>query len=329
MALTYENSGVSIDRGNLFVERIKALAGENADPNVVGGIGGFSGLYRLEGGNLLAACCDGVGTKLEIAKACGHLEFLGQDLVAMSVNDLVTCGARPILFLDYLACGHLDVDAYEPVIRSIHQACKESGCVLLGGETAEMPGVYPAEGFDLAGFAAGIVNENDLVDGKSISSHDLVVGLPSSGVHSNGFSLVRKALLDGRDESFLEQVPEGFESPLWEILLRPTKLYVRPALRAASTGIVKGMAHITGGGLVENISRVLPQGLSVNIDFGSWTEGKIFSLLRDTGIPEDEMRRVFNLGIGYVFIVSPEKLETLVAALESEGETPVLIGEVL
>ena len=329
MALTYENSGVSIDRGNLFVERIKALAGENADPNVVGGIGGFSGLYRLEGGNLLAACCDGVGTKLEIAKACGHLEFLGQDLVAMSVNDLVTCGARPILFLDYLACGHLDVDACEPVIRSIHQACKESGCVLLGGETAEMPGVYPAEGFDLAGFAAGIVNENDLVDGKSISSHDLVVGLPSSGVHSNGFSLVRKALLDGRDESFLEQVPEGFESPLWEILLRPTKLYVRPALRAASTGIVKGMAHITGGGLVENISRVLPQGLSVNIDFGSWTEGKIFSLLRDTGIPEDEMRRVFNLGIGYVFIVSPEKLETLVAALESEGETPVLIGEVL
>jgi phosphoribosylformylglycinamidine cyclo-ligase len=329
MGLTYENSGVSIDRGNLFVERIKAIIGDSPQPGVVGGIGGFSGLYRLDGKTLLAACCDGVGTKMEIAKACGHLEFLGQDLVAMSVNDLVTCGARPLFFLDYLACGHLDIDAYEPVVRSIHEACRESGCALLGGETAEMPGVYPEDGFDLAGFAAGIVKETDLIDGKDIKPKDLVVGLSSSGLHSNGFSLVRKALLDGNEKDILSTIPPGCEEPLWRLLLTPTKLYVRSAMKATSTGVVKGMAHITGGGLEENITRVLPKGLKLQIDFEAWTSGPVFSLLRDAGVPEEEMRRVFNLGIGYVFIVAPEGLEELVTALESEGETPLLIGEIL
>ena len=328
MALTYENSGVSIDRGNLFVERIKALTGSNPDPNVVGGIGGFSGLYRIDGDTLLAACCDGVGTKMEIAKASGHLEFLGQDLVAMSVNDLVTCGARPLFFLDYLACGRLDVDAYEPVVRSIHEACRESGCALLGGETAEMPDVYPPDGFDLAGFAAGIVKEYDLIDGKGITRNDLVLGLPSSGLHSNGFSLVRKALLDGKDADFLYSVQAGCTEPLWQVLLKPTRLYVKPALKAASTRFVKGMAHITGGGLEENIARVLPKGLQLKIDFSAWTQGHVFSLLREAGVPEEEMRRVFNLGIGYVLIVAPENLEALVAALELAGEAPVLIGEI-
>lgn len=328
MGLTYENSGVSIDRGNLFVERIKALTGNNTDPRVVGGIGGFSGLYRLDPETLLAACCDGVGTKMEIAKACGHLEFLGQDLVAMSVNDLVTCGARPLFFLDYLACGRLDVDAYEPVVRSIHEACLESGCALLGGETAEMPGIYPEDGFDLAGFAAGIVKDSDLIDGKKIKKDDLVLGLSSSGLHSNGFSLVRKALLNEKGPDFLSNIPPGFEEPLWRVLLAPTKLYVRQALKAASTRLVKGMAHITGGGLEENIARVLPKGLKVQIDFCAWTPGQVFSLIREAGVPEEEMRRVFNLGIGYVFIVAPEDLDLLVSELQAEGENPLLIGEI-
>ncbi len=266
---------------------------------------------------------------MEIAKACGHLEFLGQDLVAMSVNDLVTCGARPLFFLDYLACGHLDIDAYEPVVRSIHEACRESGCALLGGETAEMPGVYPTDGFDLAGFAVGIVKETDLIDGKDIKPNDLVVGLSSSGLHSNGFSLVRKALLDGNEKDILFTIPAGCEEPLWRLLLTPTKLYVRSAMKATSTGVVKGMAHITGGGLEENITRVLPKGLKLQIDFEAWTPGPVFSLLRDAGVPEEEMRRVFNLGIGYVFIVAPEGLEELVTTLESEGEAPLLIGEIL
>lgn len=328
MGLTYENSGVSIDRGNLFVERIKAITGKAADPNVVGGIGGFSGLYRLEGGTLLAACCDGVGTKMEIAKACGHLEFLGQDLVAMSVNDLVTCGARPLFFLDYLACGHLDVDSYEPIVRSIHEACRESGCALLGGETAEMPGIYPPEGFDLAGFAVGVVEESSLIDGKAIRSGDLVVGLTSSGLHSNGFSLVRKALLDGKNPDFLFSTLAGCEQPLWRMLLEPTKLYVRAALKAASTGVVKGMAHITGGGLVENIARILPGGCRLEIDFDAWTHGRVFSLLREAGVPEDEMRRVFNLGIGFSLVTAPENLDILLHALEEEGEAPLLVGEI-
>jgi len=328
MGLTYENSGVSIDRGNLFVERIKAITGRNPDARVVGGIGGFSGLYRLEGGTLLAACCDGVGTKMEIAKSCGHLEFLGQDLVAMSVNDLVTCGARPLFFLDYLACGHLDVESYEPVVRSIHEACRESGCALLGGETAEMPGVYPSDGFDLAGFAVGIVDESSLIDGKSIRSGDLIVGLASSGLHSNGFSLVRKALLEGKDPGILFSALPGCEQPLWQMLLAPTKLYVRPALKAASTGVVKGMAHITGGGLEENIARILPEGRTIEIDFEAWTPGKVFSILRESGVPEDEMRRVFNLGIGFSLVTAPENLETLLFALENEGESPLLVGEI-
>lgn len=328
MVLTYENSGVSIDRGNLFVERIKALTQKNPNPCVVGGIGGFSGLYRLDGDSLLAACCDGVGTKMEIAKACGHLEYLGQDLVAMSVNDLVTCGARPLFFLDYLACGHLDVETYEPVVRSIQEACVESGCALLGGETAEMPGVYPPNGFDLAGFAAGIVREADLIDGKRITGNDQLIGLPSSGLHSNGFSLVRKALLEGRDPEILETIPEGCEDPLWKVLLNPTRLYVRSSLKAAATGKIKGMAHITGGGLEENIARVLPGKLAPKIDFSAWERAPVFELIARAGVPELELRRVFNLGIGFVFIVSPGDVEKIMAILLAEGENPVRIGEV-
>lgn len=328
MGLTYDASGVSIDRGNLFVQKIKAITGQAPNPNVVGGIGGFSGLYRLDGETLLAACCDGVGTKIEIARSCGHLEFLGQDLVAMSVNDLVTCGARPLFFLDYIACGRLDVERFEPLMKSIQSACVESGCALLGGETAEMPGVYPPDGFDLAGFAVGVVQESALIDGKAIRPGDLVVGLASSGLHSNGFSLVRKALLEGEEKARLLSTPDGYDEPLWQMLLAPTRLYVKCALHAALTGVVKGMAHITGGGLEENISRVLPQGRRLRIDYGAWSPGKVFSLIQEKGISDEEMRRVFNLGIGYVFIVSPDDLECLVASLEEIGEPPLLIGEI-
>lgn len=328
MGLTYDASGVSIDRGNLFVQKIKAITGLYPNPNVVGGIGSFSGCYRLHGETLLAACCDGVGTKIEIARACGHLEFLGQDLVAMSVNDLVTCGARPLFFLDYIACGRLDVERFEPLLQSIQSACIESGCALLGGETAEMPGVYPPDGFDLAGFAVGVIQESALIDGKTIRTGDLIVGLPSSGLHSNGFSLVRKALLEGEGSESLLSTPAGCEEPLWKMLLAPTRLYVRAALQGASTGVVKGMAHITGGGLEENVSRVLPPGCRLRIDYGTWSYGKVFSLIQEKGVPEEEMRRVFNLGIGYVFIVSPGDLEQLLASLETIGESPLLIGEI-
>jgi len=245
----------------------------------------------------------------------------------MSVNDLVTCGARPLFFLDYIACGRLDVERFEPLLQSIQSACIESGCALLGGETAEMPGVYPPDGFDLAGFAVGVIQESALIDGKTIRTGDLIVGLPSSGLHSNGFSLVRKALLEG-EEARLFSTPDGCEEPLWKMLLAPTRLYVKSALHGASTGVVKGMAHITGGGLEENISRVLPEGRSLRIDYGAWTPGKIFSLIQEKGVPDEEMRRVFNLGIGYVYLVSPEDLEKLVSSLEEIGEVPLLIGEI-
>ena len=326
---TYEESGVTIEGGNRWVSQIgKLLSRRPQSPEVVGGIGGFSGLYDIGGGRLLAACCDGVGTKLEIARAAGSLKGLGQDLVAMSVNDLITCGAKPLLFLDYLACGKLDSQRLIPVVEGIIDACADSDCVLLGGETAEMPDVYPTEGFDLAGFAVGIVDRSDLIDGSSVNRGDLLIGLSSSGIHSNGYSLVRRALEKELAQDLHSFVPELGET-LAEAVLKPTRLYPRPIMRAIKTGAIKSMAHITGGGLEENIARSLPDGMEPNIDYSSWTRPAIFPYMASRGIDESEMRKVFNLGIGFVMTAEEGDAPRLIESLANSGETPVVIGSVV
>lgn len=328
--LSYEKAGVSIAKGDAWVETIKGLlATRKKDPNAIGGVGGFSGLYRIGGGQCLAACCDGVGTKLEVARLAGKYRGLGQDLVAMSVNDLVTGGARPLFFLDYAACGRLDVSVLEEIVTGIIDACEESLCALLGGETAEMPGVYGPDGFDLAGFAVGIVDEDKIIDGKKIEEGDVILGLTSSGVHSNGYSLARGALLEGGLKLGINDTLPELGETLADALLRPTRLYVRAALAAAKTGKIHGMAHITGGGLAGNVIRVVPDGLDVEIDFGAWERPKIFGLIASAGVDEQEMRRVFNLGIGYVFIINGADFDEVKNALAPLGETPVPIGRIV
>ncbi|HHZ03684.1 phosphoribosylformylglycinamidine cyclo-ligase [Acetomicrobium hydrogeniformans] len=328
MKWTYEKAGVSLKAADDWIRIVKEAAFIAESRGVVSGIGGFSGLYDLGEGLCLAACCDGVGTKLEIAKRAGHFDGLGQDLVAMSVNDLITCGARPLFFLDYLACGKLDGKRYSPVIYGIAKACRDSGCALLGGETAEMPGTYPPDGFDLAGFAVGIVKKEEVIAGSDVQGGDLLVGLASSGLHSNGFSLVRKALLDDGLKLDLDSKLFGEDLPLFKVLLEPTRLYPKIVMEVLRKTKVKAMAHITGGGLRDNVLRVIPEGLSVSIDYGSWKRPKIYDLIAQAGVEEGEMRRVFNLGVGYVFIVEKGELPTLKEALEELNEPSFLIGEV-
>lgn len=325
-SLTYEQSGVSITGGDRWVHTIKSILADGPrHPEVVGGIGGFSGLYRLSGTTLLAGCCDGVGTKVELARATGLYDGLGQDLVAMNVNDLVTGGAKPLFFLDYLACGHLDEEVLAPVVRSIARACQDCGCALLGGETAEMPGVYGAQGLDLAGFALGLVDEGQLVDGSSAAREDLLIGLPSSGPHSNGYTLIRAALEEDIKKGALAQEGPTDGETLGQTLMKPTRLYVNQALAALETGSVKAMAHITGGGMIDNLSRVTGD-LKPQVDFDSWQRPAVFDFIASRGVAEEEMRRVFNLGIGYVFVVSPKDWPKLEHCLTSLGERPQIIG---
>ncbi|MGI6784200.1 MAG: phosphoribosylformylglycinamidine cyclo-ligase [Aminivibrio sp.] len=330
MGLSYKDSGVDIPLADRWVEDIKRIARSMPrDPNAIGGIGGFSGLYRLGGGMVLAACCDGVGTKIEVAKAAGKFDTVGQDLVAMNVNDLVTCGARPLFFLDYIACGKLKPEVLGPVVESAARACAECGCALLGGETAEMPGTYDEDGLDLAGFSVGVAEEGKIIDGSEIAPGDLVIGIVSSGVHSNGFSLVRKALLSPENGMDLCSRPEVLGGvTLAEALLEPTRLYVKTALAAAESGMARGMAHITGGGLYDNVRRVVPSHLSLSVDFGAWPRPAIFELLQSRGISEEEMRKVFNLGIGFVFIVPGDRGGEMTELLASLGEEAYTIGKI-
>ena len=325
--LSYEKAGVSISGGDAWVETIKELLKKRPkDENSVGGVGGFAGLYRIGGGQCIAACCDGVGTKLELAKETSIYRGLGQDLVAMNVNDLVTGGARPLFFLDYAACGKLDVPVLKEIVEGVLDACEESLCALLGGETAEMPGVYGADGFDLAGFSVGLVDEDKIIDGSAIKDQDIIIGLASSGVHSNGYSLVRSVLREAHMD--LGASFPRLDAPLGDVLLRPTRLYVRQALQACATGKIKGMAHITGGGLEENIQRVLG-GAHPVLHFDAWQRPAIFDVLQQGGdIPENEMRRVFNLGLGFVFVIAPEDEGAVVDLLRDLGERPVVAGEV-
>ncbi|MDR1915801.1 MAG: phosphoribosylformylglycinamidine cyclo-ligase [Synergistaceae bacterium] len=326
--MKYRDAGVDIDRGDAWVNTIKTLIGRRGSSLPSASIGGFSGLFNIGGGRSIAACCDGVGTKLALAETTGMFRGLGQDLVAMSVNDLVTCGASPLFFLDYIACAALDEAKMESVLEGVLDACIESRCALLGGETAEMPGVYPDGGFDLAGFAVGIVDDDKAVDGRDIACDDVIVGLPSSGLHSNGYSLVRK-VLSGAAYSLGSRPDTLAGETLGEVIMRPTRVYVRPALDAVRAANVKGMAHITGGGLESNINRVIPDGMMCEIFHDSFDRPEIFRMISAAGVEESEMRKVFNLGIGYAFITDRSSFDKLVDVLRCAGESPLLIGRVV
>lgn len=310
--LTYKLSGVDIAAGDELVRRIQAFAPA---------IGGFSGFFPIDEERFLVASTDGVGTKLELAIQARKFDTVGIDLVAMVVNDIVTCGAKPLFFLDYFACGKLDVDQAEQVVRGIVQGCDEAGCQLLGGETAEMPGFYPPGKFDLAGFGVGVVAKNRALTGQGIQAGDVLLGIPSSGPHSNGFSLIRKVL---KVADLPLDHPFG-ASTLGDALLTPTRIYVNEALSLMQRFEVRGIAHITGGGF-DNVRRILPGGLEARIDYGSWTAPPIFGFLQSQGnVPDDDMRRTFNLGIGMVLVVSPQAAEKI----RAERGDLVVVGEVV
>ncbi|KAI5061275.1 hypothetical protein GOP47_0023780 [Adiantum capillus-veneris] len=302
--LSYKDAGVDIDAGTELVRRIAAMAP---------GIGGFGGLFPL-GDSYLVAGTDGVGTKLKLAFETGKHDTIGIDLVAMSVNDIVTSGAKPLFFLDYFATSQLDVDLAEQVIKGIVEGCKQSDCVLLGGETAEMPGFYAKGEYDLSGFAVGIVKKDNVVDGKTIREGDVLLGLPSSGVHSNGFSLVRRVLSDS-GVSLSSLLPDSDSTiSIGEALMAPTVIYVKQVLQLVDAGKVKGLAHITGGGFTDNIPRIFPKGLGASVNVGSWEVPAIFRWLKEMGVVNDaEMRRTFNMGIGMVIVASPEAAEDILA----------------
>ena len=319
---------MSLRAADEWIDIVKRAA-SIAQEGVISGIGGFSGLYDLGDDLCLAACCDGVGTKLEIAKKADQFAGLGQDLVAMNVNDLITCGARPLFFLDYIACGKLDGQRFSGLIYGIAEACRQSGCALLGGETAEMPGTYPPDGFDLAGFAVGLAKKSKLITGQDITAGDLLVGLPSSGLHSNGFSLVRKVLLEDGLKLSLDSDPLGEGRPLYKTLLEPTRLYPGIVAKIMEKVRIKAMAHITGGGLEGNVMRVIPEGLAISVDYSSWKRPKIYDLIAKAGVEEGEMRKVFNLGIGFVLVIEKTDLPDLEDTLKEMSEPYCVIGEVI
>lgn len=315
--LTYKDAGVDIDAGSELVRRIAKMAP---------GIGGFGGLYPL-GDSYLVAGTDGVGTKLKLAFESGIHETIGIDLVAMSVNDIVTSGAKPLFFLDYFATSRLDVDLAERVIKGIVDGCQQSDCALLGGETAEMPGFYADGEYDLSGFAVGIVKKESVINGKNIEAGDVLIGLPSSGVHSNGFSLVRKVLAQSGC-SLTDKLP-GETTTLGEALMAPTVIYVKQVLDLITKGGIKGIAHITGGGFTDNIPRVFPKGLGAVIDTDSWPVLPVFKWLQEVGrIDDHEMMRTFNMGIGMVLVVNPDAALKILG--DGNGATSVYrIGEVV
>ncbi len=328
--LTYAQAGVDIDAGNALVERIKPAAKRTARPGTMAGLGGFGALFDLKAAGyddpVLVAATDGVGTKLRIAIDTGHVGQVGIDLVAMCVNDLICQGAEPLFFLDYFATGKLHVEEAAAVIEGIAEGCAASGCALIGGETAEMPGMYHAGDFDLAGFAVGAMERGGALP-AGVAEGDVLLGLASSGVHSNGFSLVRKVV---ERAGLGWDAPAPFaQGPLGAALLTPTKLYVTSALAALRSGGVHGLAHITGGGLTENLPRVLPEGLGAEIDLGAWELPGVFRWLAEGAqLDQAELLKTFNAGIGMVVVVAPDRAEALSDLLVAEGETVHRIGRV-
>jgi len=328
--LTYKDAGVDIDAGDALVERIKPLARRTARPGLLGGIGGFGGLFEIDTARfprpVLVAGTDGVGTKLRLAIDLQCFDTIGIDLVAMCVNDVVVQGAEPLFFLDYYATGQLALDQAEAVIRGIAAGCEQSGCALLGGETAEMPGMYAPGDIDLAGFAVGIVNRDRIIDGSRIIPGDVVLGLASSGPHSNGYSLIRRIL--ALDPAAAGHSWEGGET-LARHLLTPTRLYVRSLLALIAGCEVKGLAHITGGGLPGNLSRVLPAGVDARISTTAWRRPAVFDWLQKTGrVADAEMLRTFNCGIGMTVVVARTAAESAMALLRAAGETVQAIGTI-
>jgi phosphoribosylformylglycinamidine cyclo-ligase len=328
--MTYREAGVDISAGEALVERIAPAAKRTARPGVMGGLGGFGALFDPKAAGfadpILVAATDGVGTKLRIAIDTGRLSTIGIDLVAMCVNDLVCQGAEPLFFLDYFATGKLAPEAAAQVIEGVAEGCAGAGCALIGGETAEMPGMYAPGDFDLAGFAVGALERGSHLP-AGVAEGDVLLGLASDGVHSNGFSLVRRV---AEAEGLGWDDPSPFSgATLGEALLTPTRLYVRPALAARRAGGLRALAHVTGGGLTENLPRVLPEGLGARVDLSAWTLPPVFGWLREAGeVAEAEMLRSFNCGIGMVAVAAPEKAEALAALLEAEGERVHVIGRV-
>jgi phosphoribosylformylglycinamidine cyclo-ligase len=331
--LSYKDAGVDIDAGDALVERIKPLAKKTMRDGVLAGIGGFGALFEVPKRYrepVLVSGTDGVGTKLKLAFEWGMHDTVGIDLVAMSVNDVLVQGAEPLFFLDYFACGKLDVDTAARVVGGIARGCELSGCALIGGETAEMPGMYPPGEYDLAGFAVGAVEKSAILSGREVAPGDVVLGLSSSGVHSNGFSLVRKCI--ERAGASLPSALDG--KPFREAVMAPTRLYVKPVLAAlarhpASAGGIKALAHITGGGLLENIPRVLPEGTAAHLKAGSWPRSELFAWLQETaGIADFEMNRTFNNGIGMVVVAGAAQAQAVAATLRAQGETVHEIGAI-
>lgn len=330
--ITYKDAGVDIDAGNRFVDMIKPLVKQTNRPEVLADIGGFGGLFSLNSDKYkrptLVAATDGVGTKLKLAFMMDKHDTVGIDLVAMCVNDIIVQGAEPLFFLDYLATGKLAPEAAVDIVKGIAEGCKQAGCALLGGETAEMPGMYGGGEYDLAGFSVGVVNNDDIIDGSSITKGDRVIGLASTGLHSNGYSLARKVFLEAMQLD-LKDKPNDLSQTLGEELLTPTRIYVKSILNLMRDFTIKGVAHITGGGLLENLPRVLPQKCKAIIERNSWEKPAIFEMLREGGnIPEEEMYRTFNYGIGMTLVVPADEVDDIIGRLAGLGETAYLIGEI-
>ena len=328
--MDYKKAGVDIDAGNELVRRIRPLVRSTFRPEVLTDIGGFGGLFRFDPKRyrdpVLVSGTDGVGTKLRIAFLMGRHDTVGVDLVAMCVNDVAVCGAEPLFFLDYLAVGKLAVGKAEAIIAGIVEGCRQAGCALIGGETAEMPGFYADEEYDLGGFAVGVVERDQIIDGSRVRPGDALIGLASTGLHSNGYSLARRVLLDEAKLSLGERAP-GLGETLGEVLLRPTRIYVKTIRALVESGDIRAIAHITGGGLTENIPRVLPAGCRAVITRGAWKQPPIFGLIQSRGlVDEDEMARVFNLGIGLALVVSPDRADTIIRLAGEQGDRAFRIG---
>ena len=327
-SLSYRDAGVDIDAGDALVERIKPFAKRTMRPEVLGGIGGFGALFEISRKfkePVLVSGTDGVGTKLKLAFHLNKHDTVGQDLVAMSVNDILVQGAEPLFFLDYFACGKLNVDTAADVIKGVALGCELAGCALIGGETAEMPSMYPDGEYDLAGFAVGAVEKSKIIDGSTIAPGDVILGLASSGAHSNGYSLVRKIL-----ERAKPDMNADFDGrPLAEAVMAPTRIYVKPLLALIEALPVKGLAHITGGGLLDNVPRILGESLAATLDSSAWTRPKLFDWLQQEGqVADAEMHRVFNCGIGMVVVVARTHEAQALQLLRAAGETAWRIGRI-
>ena len=332
--LTYKQSGVDIDEGNRAVDLIKGKIKTTYDNNVIGDLGNFSGLYSLKDFTnmtepVLLSSTDGVGTKLKLAQMMNKHDTVGIDLVAMCVNDLICQGAKPLFFLDYIATGKLVAEQVEQIVSGIVEGCKMAGCALVGGETAEMPGMYSEDEYDLAGFSVGIADREKIVSGKNVKSGDTLIGVASSGVHSNGFSFVRKIFLDKYGYT-LDQYIEELGMTLGDALLTPTKIYVKLVLDLVEKHELKAIAHITGGGVIENITRVIPKGLGIDINKNSWEKPAIFKIIESfNAVDERELHKSFNMGIGLVLIVDKENANEIVDYINTTDEPAYIIGEVV